>query len=351
MKMSGLERLVTALKREKEPDTVPHFETVIDQKVRDALLPEASYEDFIEYMDLDGHCLYDKLNAWKYETIDADNRIARDQWGALVKFSAEAVGQPIKPALKCEKDLERYVPPDPDEEWRYEPVKKWVKRFKGERAIIAHVTDVFDIAKESFLGDVAYYEAMIENPDLIDRVNEIALNYNLRSIKNQIELGADILSITGDFAMTKEPFVSPKMTARFLIPSLKKQVELGHSLGVPVYKHSDGNIMKIIDLIVDTGIDGLHPIDPMAGMDLAVIKARYGKRLCLMGNVNCGHTLSWDSLDEVRQEVKECIKKAGKGGGYICMSSNSIHSGVNPENYVAMVKAIREYGKYPLELD
>lgn len=52
MKMSGLERLVTALKREKEPDVAPHFEAWIHQKVRDALLPDACYEDFIEHIDL-----------------------------------------------------------------------------------------------------------------------------------------------------------------------------------------------------------------------------------------------------------------------------------------------------------
>ena len=88
----------------------------------------------------------------------------------------------------------------------------------------------------------------------------------------------------------------------------------------------------------------------MAGMDLAEVGAKYPD-LCLMGNVNCGATLSWKSTEEVRQEVKECIRKAGYGGGYICMSSNSIHSGVKPENYVAMIKAVREFGKYPLELD
>jgi hypothetical protein len=45
------------------------------------------------------------------------------------------------------------------------------------------------------------------------------------------------------------------------------------------------------------------------------------------------------------------IRKAGKGGGLICMSSNSVHSGVKPENYVAMVRAIREFGQYPLSPD
>lgn len=130
--------------------------------------------------------------------------------------------------------------------------------------------------------------------------------------------------------------------ARFLAPSLRKMVELAHRLNVPVIKHTDGNIWKIFDLIIETGIDGIHPIDPMAGMDLGEAKAKYGNKICLMGNVNCGSTLSWGTIEEVRQEVKECIRKAGHRGGYICASSNSIHCGVRPENYIAMIKAIRE---------
>jgi uroporphyrinogen-III decarboxylase len=69
-----------------------------------------------------------------------------------------------------------------------------------------------------------------------------------------------------------------------------------------------------------------------------------------MGNIDCVRLLSWGSEDEVRETVGTCIKKAGKGGGLICMSSNSIHSGVKPANYLAMVKAIKEYGRYPLQL-
>jgi uroporphyrinogen decarboxylase len=350
MKMNGVERVVKALRRE-EPDVVPHFELAVDPKVWNAILPGGSLEEFIDHMDLDAVTVFDKLYAWSYEEVDKSQRIVRDQWGALTQFGTELLGHPIQPALKNEKDLEHYVQPDPDQEWRFEPLKKFLKRYKGRRAVIAHVTDVFDIARESLLGDVAYYQAMVENPQLIDRVNEIVLNYNLRSIKNQIALGADVLAITGDYAMTKEPMVSPRHTARFLTPSLKKQVELGHKLGVPVFKHTDGNLWKIMDLLLDTGIDGLHPIDPMAGMDLGEVKKKYGNRLCLMGNINCGPTLSWKSEEEVQKEVKEAIKKAGSGGGYICMSSNSIHSGVKPENYVAMVKAIREFGRYPIQLN
>jgi uroporphyrinogen decarboxylase len=50
-------------------------------------------------------------------------------------------------------------------------------------------------------------------------------------------------------------------------------------------------------------------------------------------------------------EVKKCIQVAGPGGGYVCSSSNSIHSGVKPELYTAMVDAIHEYGSYPLDME
>ena len=350
MKMTGVERITKALNRET-PDVVPHFELIIDPKVREAILPVGSFEDFTEYMDLDAYIVIDKVGSWKFETVDMGQKIVRDQWGALTKFTSEVIGHPIGVAIKSEKDLDQYVPPDPDEEWRYELLKKIIKRFKGERAVIAHATDVFNIASDSMLGPDEYYKAIVTNPDFVDRVQEIVLNYNLKYINNCMELGADVLSISGDWAMTKGPFVSPKHNARFLTPPLKKEVEVAHRFGKPAFKHTDGNISKIFDLIIETGIDGIHPIDPMAGMDLGEAKEKYGKKVCIMGNVNCGPTLSWKSVEEVRQEVKECIKKAGYGGGYICMSSNSIHSGVNPENYVAMVKAIREYGKYPLHLD
>ena len=116
-------------------------------------------------------------------------------------------------------------------------------------------------------------------------------------------------------------------------------------------KHSDGNIMPIVDPVVETGIDGLHPIDPITGMDLGDMKTRYSDRVCLMGNVECGNLRSFGTKEEVHNVVKACIRKAGRGGGYVCMSSNSIHDAVNPENYVETVKIVREYGKYPLALE
>ena len=201
-KLTGVERLLKTIKLQ-EPDVVPHFELLIHKKVRDVILPNASFEDFIDYMDIDGVVPFDKVWTWSYETIDAAKRIRRDQWGGIVQFTAEDLGHPIIPAIKSEKDLDSYVPPDPDLDWRYDELKRLVKRFKGERAVIAHCTDVFDIAKESLLGDVTYFKAMIKNPDIIHRVNEIVTNYELRFFKNCLDIGADIIFVSGDWAMKK----------------------------------------------------------------------------------------------------------------------------------------------------
>ncbi|HIJ54566.1 MAG TPA: hypothetical protein HPQ03_00430 [Deltaproteobacteria bacterium] len=347
--MNGLERIKTALKLQ-EADRVPHFERVATS-VREAILPGASEEDFIEHMDLDGIRFVDRTHSWDYEIFDESKHIKKDQWGGLVRYTTEDNPVPMDPAIKSEKDLDAYVPPDPDAPHRYEYLQRLVKRFKGERAIMVGLTDIFALGRENFLGDIGYFRAMVKNPDLIERVNEIILDYQLRYAKNCIELGADVLWINGDWAMTEKPMVSRQFTEKFLAPPLKKLVDFAHERGIPCVKHTDGNIWPIYDVILDTGIDGLHPIDPMAGMDIGEAKEKFGDRVCLCGNVSCAFSLVSGTVEEVKQETKEVIRKAGKGGGFICMSSNSIHSGVNPKNYVAMVEAIREYGSYPLALD
>ena len=347
--LTNVERMMKAINRQ-EPDTIPTFEIDIDQRVVDEIKPDLSYEDFCEYMDLDAVC-YHEMRTDKYEVIDEAKGIVRDQWGAIKQYSAVSLCVPVtkEPSIKSEKDLDTYVAPDPDLPSRYEEIGKAVKRFKGERAVIASVRP-FGTVRDSLRGQNELFKDMIRDLDMIDRLNKITSEYYMGYVRNLIDVGVDIIMETADWAFTQGPMVSPKHTERFITPALKQIAQYCHSRGVPCLKHTDGNIWSIFDLIVETGVDGVHPIDPLAGMDLGEAKTKYGDKVCLMGNVDCGNLLSWGTKEEVREAVKECIRKAGKGGGYICMSSNTIHGAVNPENYVEMVKAIRQYGKYPLML-
>ncbi len=346
--LTGLERMFTAIRLQK-PDAVPTFETHIDSKVRDAIKPGLSYDDFIEYMDLDA-IVFTELGNDKYKVLDESRGLVRDKWGAIKRFNAgsELVSVFIEAPIKSDEDLKRYVPPDPDLFPGYKVLEEYVKRFKGKRAVIACLVDPFLAIKYSLFGEVEYYKAAKTNPDIIDRLHEIAGNYHLGWVKNCIDIGADIIFVTTDIATSVGPMLSPKDTERFIMPYNKKIIQYTKSRGIPCLRHTDGNIWQIFDILVDAGYDAIHPIDPVAGMDLGEVKEKYGNKICIMGNVDCAHLLTWGTTDEVRDAVQKCMKQAGKGGGYICTSSNTIHAAVEPDNYVAMVEAIREYGKYPM---
>ena len=107
----------------------------------------------------------------------------------------------------------------------------------------------------------------------------------------------------------------------------------------------------VMDSFVDAGVDGIDPIDPLAKMDLATVKERWGDKMAIKGNVDCAYLLVDGPKEKVIEATKNCIRIAGPGGGYACSTSNSVHSGVKPEFYLAMLETIREYGLYPLDLD
>ena len=109
--------------------------------------------------------------------------------------------------------------------------------------------------------------------------------------------------------------------------------------------------VPVFELLVDPKvIAGINPLEPVAGMDLGEVKQRYGDKLCLLGNVDCGYMLSHAPIEEVVADVKRCLRDGAPNGGFVLMSSNSLHSSVRPENYRAMVETTRCYGKYPLDL-
>lgn len=349
-KLTSLQRLLTTIKLQ-EPDMVPTFEIHIDSKVRAKIKPGLSYEDFIEFMDLDA-IVFTELGNDKYDVLDNTQGLVRDKWGAIKCFTigSEMVSIFVEAPIKSERDLKDYVPPDPDSFHGYNVLEQYVKRFRGKRAVIACLVDPFLAIRDSLFGEVAYFKAVKTNPDIIDGLHEIAGNYYLRWVKNCIDIGADIIFVATDIATSVGPMLSPKDTERFIMPYNRKIIEYTKSRDIPCLRHTDGNIWQIFNILIDAGYDAIHPIDPVAGMDLGEAKVKYGDKICLMGNIDCSHLLTWGTPVEVRAAVRKCIQHAGKGGGYVCTSSNIIHSGVKPENYVAMVETIREYGKYPLSI-
>ena len=143
--------------------------------------------------------------------------------------------------------------------------------------------------------------------------------------------------------------MSPSMIRQFIVPHLKAMADLAHKHGLPFVQHLDGNTSQVLSLLIEeVGIDGYHAIEPTAGMDIGMLKRRYGKKITLMGNVDCGALLTQGTPTMVRQATQRLIRELAPGGGFVLSSSNAIHDGVPMENLQAMLETAREYGSYPI---
>ena len=342
--MNSRERVLTALCL-GEPDRVPTFEWIIDPLVIDALLPGANLADFIETMALDAIS-----TGPVFETEKISTRTYRDEWGITYAITQEVLDAPLDGPIKSIADLRKYQPPDPMTEGRLGKLPDYVKHFKGDKAVIFHQRAGFMWAAQ-LLGLENMLMNFVLDPVLAHATINMVLDFSEALARRSIKAGADIVMLGDDYAWGAGPLMSPAHFREFILPGLSRMVDAIHEEGALCIKHSDGNLWPIIDMIVDTGIDGLNPIDPISGMDIGEVKVKYGERICLLGNIDCTHVLCRASVEDVVQEVKNCLLKAALGGGHILMSSNSILPSAKPENYKAMVESVHKFGVYPLELN
>lgn len=156
--------------------------------------------------------------------------------------------------------------------------------------------------------------------------------------------------IGDDIAYKGSLLYSPAFLRETFVRQLAACCEPLKRAGYRVIFHSDGYVMEVLDDMIEAGIDGLNPIEPLAGMDIAYLKRRYGRNLILVGNVDCSQTLPRGSVGDVIEATKDCLRAAAKGGGLFIGSSSEIVPVTPLENILAFYDACREYGKYPIDL-
>ena len=342
--MNSAERVMCAL-RGGEPDRIPHFEWIIDQKVRHAICPGSTTEEFTVRMGLDA-----MLTAPDYLSTQVAPQRFKNEWGIVVERGEEQHSTVVEAAIRTLADLQGYHPPDPAAPYRFDSLKKLVAKYKGQYAIGVHLNDVLSIPR-NLMGFEELMMAFAMEPELVSGLIEMSVDLNIQLAAEAARHGADFVFTGDDYSSSQGPFMSPNTFRELMYPGLLRVVKGFHDHGLPVIKHTDGNIMPLLDMIMSTGIDCLDPIDPLGGMDLAHMKQTYGRQVALKGNVNCATTLVTGTVAEVVRETLNVIKAGSAGGGFILSSSNSIHSSVNPANYLAMLSTIKAYGQYPIRLD
>jgi uroporphyrinogen decarboxylase len=339
--MNSRQRVLTAL-HNAQPDRVPILEFIVDRKVWSRAVPGAmDMADAMDRLDLDGV----GCGAYFERIEERPGGFYRDVWGVEYQSGAEEVSHPVRGPITDMADAKAYTPPDPHAPGRLGKLPELVERYKGRRAICFHHRAAFMWAAY-LMGIDNLLVAMLAEPELAALVMDKVLAANIAVVRSAIRAGAEVIILGDDYAANNGPMFSPELFRVFIVPRLKAMIDMIHAEGALVIKHSDGNLYPILEDIVACGPDGINPVEPVAGMDLATVKRLVGDRVCITGNIDCGRLLPYGSRDEVFAAVRQAIADAGAGGGYIVTSSNSIHSSCNPENFTAMIEATREYGAY-----
>jgi len=337
--MTSEERILRVLQRQ-EPDRVPHFEWLVDRRVRAALCPECKTAH--EFAERTGDAIIvDPI----YQKERVGTNRWRSEWGFVTQDTDEEHGIEVESPIKTMADFERYEAPDPLAPGRFAGIEAALQKYSGYKAVIVHLNDVFSLPRY-LMGMQELLMAIVLEPDLVKALVDMSVTINLQLAKEVAAREVKIVYTGDDIAYSKGPLMSPKHFRELFYPGFLRVIQGFKELDLLVIKHTDGNLWPIMDMIIDSGIDCLDPIDPIAGMDLGEVKEKYGHRVALKGNVDCAELMTFGTPEEVVEATKVALGQGMSGGGYILSSSNSIHSSVKPENYAAMLQTLNEYGRY-----
>jgi len=233
-------------------------------------------------------------------------------------------------------------------------VKKFYRRINKkhkDKIFVAVTNDLAGVFESASQGmGMAFYSRMLhKDPNLIKEVHEVIAQFTKDCYMSYMDAGAELFIESGDLAYKTGPMMSPKKFYEVLLPAYKMITDAVHERGGKIVLHTDGRVTQLLDFVVDCGFDGLHSLEPTAGVDLAFVKKKVGDKLCLMGNIDVAHILVDATKEEVYDAVKYAIKTGGPGGSFVVSAAN-MHPGVNVPNLRWMVEATKEFGTYPLNL-
>jgi len=335
-------KIVTQELSFEKPDRVPVFDSFWDEFIdgwrsRRNAPPEASIEDYY-WIDLQVPVAREELFATQMREIkrDGDDVYVDDGWGRVVRTRPGTFfSEPVERVLERASDLDRIEFDPPDLDSRYTDFLEQVRRHRAAgRAVFIKIggpfiRSTFFRGEMEFLIDLAADESFARA--VVEKVGEHLLQIGLESLK-RAEAQDFGVWIYDDMCNVSGPMFSPKTFERVFLPVYKHMVSSLKAAGARwVILHCDGNLLPLLDMVIDAGIDAINPVEHAAGMDLAELAEKYSGRLRFIGGVCNSHILPRAYPKEIRAHV-EAILDAAENGGVI-VGTHSVGPDIPLEAY------------------
>ena len=254
--------------------------------------------------------------------------------------------------------LETYPWPDMNDPYRVALVKQQAQKLNAENsyAIMATPWLMFPFERAfEMQGMDKFLLNLAMAPDfsqaLLKKNNELCMQL-MGHFLDECGQYIDIIKIGDDLGTQERLLISPRMYRQMLKPLHAELIALiRQKTQAKVFFHTDGDVFDLIDDFIEIGVDILNPIQTSAGKmaNLQDLKKRYADRIVFCGAIDTQKILPFGTPEQVRQEVRRVINILGQRGGYMVASVHTIMNEVPPENILAMMDAVEEFGAYPLK--
>jgi len=267
-----------------------------------------------------------------------------DEWGTRWGHAEGGVGAtPIGYPLEGWWQLDEYLAsrmPDPRAPGRFDSASRALARYGGRRYCMGTIHLALFERLHALRGMHNVFTDFYTDEGPVRRLVASITQYVLELIRQWGQLGADAVFLTDDWGSQTALMISPAMWRRFFKAHYAEMFAEVHRLGMDVVFHSCGNVMEIVEDLLEIGLDVLDPLQPGA-VDHKALARRFGGRVSFCGGIDLQQLLSRGTPEEVRDEVRRLIDLFGRpyGGSLIVSPANVLTPDISLANLSAMFEA------------
>ncbi len=223
-----------------------------------------------------------------------------------------------------------------------------------DKAVVADYFGTFLENAQGIIGWDTIYMHMVTKPQLAHHFFERLLHEvdtNLKKYLQAVGEYVDVVMFADDIAHQRGPMMKLKVYRDMVMPGHQALFRTVHENSrAAVFFHTDGAVMDLIPDLIEAGVDCLNSVQTdSAGMDGLELKRRFGRNITFWGGgVDTHRILPFGTPEQVREDVRRRIQIFGPGGGYVFASIHNMLGDVPPQNILAAVDAVVEFGSYPI---
>ena len=351
----------------QEPDYVPIFEMGIEPEIKQQFMgrPLEGHVDEIQFYRTAGYDAYPvSLSVLNYQAVDDTPSDSDKVTGLEITTKAMTKTKATKATLEAyterhwaemhkgiistREEFDAYPWPDPDD-LNFSVLDEVGALLPDDMKIAVVIGKIFT-GVWFMLGMETFMLAYIDDPEFIEMMYGKIVPLQQRAMQVAMDHPSVGMSFHADDLSGKGgPLVHPDHYRKYAFPCYRTMCDMARAADKPFIYHTDGDISMVIEDLIDVGIHGWHPVEKQAH-DINEIKAEYGDRIAILGNIDLQYTLTKGTPEEVDDEVRTRIRDLAPGGGYCVSSGNSVPEYVPIDNYAAMLEATFRYGKYPISV-